>query len=77
MGNMANGNEPSSNTQVIWGTNINLNDIQNKIKNFINTFVQMGEDEEDFTKAPYYIEQLKQVMETEQYVLDVNCDHIF
>lgn len=26
---------------------------------------------------PYYIEQLKNIYETQQYILDVNCDHIY
>jgi hypothetical protein len=47
------------------------------MKNFINTFVNMGEDEENFAKPPHYIEQLKIIMDTEQYVLDVDCDHIY
>ena len=29
-------NEMSSTTQVIWGTNINTNEVQMKLKNFIN-----------------------------------------
>lgn len=37
----------------------------------------MNDDDEDYSKAPYYIEQLKQVHETEIYILDVNCDHIY
>jgi hypothetical protein len=36
------------------------------MKNFINTFVLVNDnDEEDYTKAPYYIEQLKLIMEME------------
>ena len=74
---MINTQEASSNTQVIWGTNINQNDIQVRMKNFINTYVYMGENDDDFTKPPYYIDQLKLIMDTEQYVLDIDCDHIY
>lgn len=37
----------------------------------------MSDDAENFDKLPYYIEQLKNIYETETYILDVNCDHIF
>ena len=47
------------------------------MKNFINTFVEMKDDEEDFLKKPYYIEQLELAKETEEYFLDLDCDHIF
>jgi len=36
-----------------------------------------GEDDEDFGRAPFYIERLREIHETEQFVLDVDCDHIF
>ena len=48
-----------------------------RIKNFFNTYVEMTDSDEDFTKAPFYIEQLKLIMETEQYILDVDCNHIY
>jgi MCM N-terminal domain len=48
------------------------------MKNFINTFVYVGNgDDEAYDRAPHYIEQLKVIMDTEQYVLDVDCDHIY
>ena len=37
----------------------------------------MNDDDEDFGKQPYYIELLKQIHDTEIYILDVDCDHIF
>ena len=37
----------SSHTQVIWGTNINTGDVQMKLKNFINNFEEIREDEEE------------------------------
>ena len=36
-----------------------------------------GEDDEDFGRAPFYFERLKEIHETEQYVLEVDCDHVF
>jgi hypothetical protein len=54
---MANAQEPSSATQqLIWGTTINTNEMQNKIRNFINTYMNVAEESEDFTKEPFYVE---------------------
>lgn len=76
--NMANAQEPSSATQqLIWGTTINTNELQNKIRNFINTYMDVTDETEDFTKEPFYVEQLKQIKETENYVLDVDCGHVY
>ena len=47
------------------------------MRNFLTTFVDMSDDEEDFAKEPFYIAQLKIIHDTEMYILDVNCDHIF
>ena len=70
--------EQSSNTQVLYGTNINSNDVQNKLRAFLTSFVRMeGEEDEDYGRAPFYIERLKEIHETEQYVLEVDCDHVF
>ena len=74
---MANAEASSTTTQLLWGTNINTTEVQTKLRNFINTFVIINEDDEDFTQAPYYVEQLKQIKETEQYILDVDCDHVY
>lgn len=37
----------------------------------------MDENDDKFDQMPFYIEQLKNINETEQYILDVNCDHIY
>lgn len=76
------GQEMSSHTQVIWGTNINTSDVATRLKNFINTFIEMKDDESDvddeqYTRTPFYIEKLKLMRELEEQVLDVDCDHIF
>lgn len=68
--------EPSSNTQVLYGTNINSSDVQQKLRNFLTTFVKMEDDEEDYSRAPLYIEKLREIHETERYILDVDCEHV-
>jgi hypothetical protein len=47
------------------------------MKNFINTFVQIKEDSDDFTQAPHYIDKLKDIKDTEVYILDIDCDHVY
>ena len=39
----------------------------------------MEEDagDEQYTKPPFYIEQLRLIQDTEQYVLEIDCDHIY
>ena len=77
-------NELSSATQVIWGTNINTTGVQVKLKNFINNFEEIKDEEDDdnmddaaFTKPSYYIQKLKEIKSMDQNVLDIDCDHLF
>ena len=81
MNNIGGGNEMSSHTQVLWGTNINTNDLQTQLRDFLLTFTVMPEGDEmqddQFNTEPYYITQLKQMAETEEYTLEVDCQHIF
>lgn len=38
----------SSNTQVLWGTNINTNDLQTRLKEFLTTFMpELDENDAD------------------------------
>ena len=76
----------SSNTQILWGTNINTNDLQQKLKEFLTTFTIVEDDDNDLNmqdenanlyKEPHYLDLLKQISETEVYTLDIDCDHIF
>ena len=57
------GAENSSHTQVIWGTNINTNDVQMKLKNFISNFeeildVEDDDDDEIYKRGSYYMRKL-------------------
>ena len=47
------------------------------MKNFINTYVIINEDSDDFTQAPFYINKPKEIKENENYILDINCDHVY
>jgi hypothetical protein len=73
--------EISQHTQVIWGTNISANDTQAKLKTFIQTFVELNDDDNaddaQYLQQPYYFEKLKELRELEENVLQINCDHIY
>jgi hypothetical protein len=64
MQGMNNMNEPSSTTQVLYGTNINSSEVQQKLRNFLTTFVKI-ESDEDYSREPFYIERLREIHETE------------
>lgn len=66
-------NDEAALRSVLWGTDINIEEIQIKFKNFLLNF----NDEEAMTETPHYIQLLSDIKKTEIYVLSVNCDHIF
>ena len=65
----------SSHTQVLWGTNINTNDLQQQLKEFLLTFVEQSNN--DLNAEPFYITKLKEMAETEDYTLNVDCGHLY
>jgi len=64
-----------SNTQVLWGTNINTNDLQTNMRDFLTTFRM--QEENMLGQEPHYIQLMKQIAETEEFFLDVDCTHLF
>jgi len=62
-------------TQVVWGTNINTSDCQHRFKNFLTNYT-LERERDNMTAVPYYMEQLKQIAETEQYILNLDCRHL-
>lgn len=85
MSNIGGGqNEMSSNTQVLWGTNINTNDLQQQLKEFLLTYTIMPDNDQmndigddQFNIEPHYITKLKEMQETEEFTLEVDCNHIY
>lgn len=63
-------------TQVVWGTNINTSDAQQRYKNFLTNFVDPSQKDE-LNSVPHYMEQMKQISETQVYVLNMNCNHLY
>jgi hypothetical protein len=48
-----------------------------RIKSFFNTYVVTTDNDEDYLKPPFYLEKLREIVMTEQYVLDLDCDHLY
>ena len=53
-----------------------------KLKNFINNFEEIKEEDDDdgddqYIKASHYVQKLKEIRELDQDVLEIDCDHIF
>lgn len=59
-------------TQMLWGTNINLNEISSRVRNFLVNFKL----QEDNSGVTYYIRQLGEIKETEIFILNVDGNHI-
>ena len=72
-GNPASMHEDTVLRSVLWGTDINIEEIQLKFKNFLLNF----NDEDAMADTPYYVQLLSEIKQTGIYVLSVNCDHIF
>ena len=64
---------------MLYGTNINSNEVQQKLRNFLTTYMKIDEEgaEDQYTRQPFYIERLTEMHETEQWILDVDCEHLF
>lgn len=58
---------------VLWGTDINVDEIQVKFRNFLLNYTE----EDSMSDTPNYIQLLNEIRQTEIYVLTVNCDHIY
>lgn len=62
-------------TQVVWGTNINTSDCQYRFKQFLTNYT-LDKDKDNISAVPFYMGQLKQIIETEVFVLNLDCRHL-
>lgn len=68
---------------MIWGTNISASELQQKLKYFLNTFVEIDDNEDgnmdndaQYMQKPFYWEKLKELRELEESVLEIDCEHL-
>ena len=60
-------------TRVFYGTDINASEVQNRFKQFLNNYtVQRSNGDSDLI----YMTQLRQIQDTEVYVLNLDCRHL-
>ena len=55
---------------------INTSDCQQRFKNFLTNYT-LEKDRDSISGMPYYMNQLKQISETEEYILNLDCNHLF
>lgn len=78
--------DDQGNVAVLWGTNFDVNEVEQKIRKFIHHFMPTDHDElagiygiegPQPNSPSYYMSKLKQVKETEQYHVNINASHIW
>lgn len=68
----------SSQSNVIWGTNVNVTTIQSKFRHFIENFTLVNEDSEMIeNESPLYYAMISEMKLTEHFLLDLDCDHLY
>lgn len=62
----------------MWGTDINTSKLQESIKEFLEVFKPEEDDDMDLNEnsRPYYIQQMFNISETQEYTLEIDCMHI-
>ena len=58
---------------MLWGTNINTNKIQTALKDFLLTYRNPDSDPD---AEPYYVSCLRNISQTDEYYLEVDCNHL-
>jgi DNA replication licensing factor MCM4 len=58
---------------VLWGTDINMEEVQARFKYFLLNFTV----EDSMTVSTPYVQLLNEIKQSEIYVLTVDCDHIY
>lgn len=58
---------------MLWGTDINVDDVQKEFKGFLMNFTL---NPDDISATTYYTQQLRDIQQTEDYVLNVDCEHL-
>ena len=63
--------ESTITNQVFWGTNVNLQEVMTKFRNFMNEF-KLG----DGAGERYYLKMLQEIKNTKVYILNIDSEHI-
>ena len=63
--------ESTVTNQVFWGTNVNVQEVMTKFRNFMNEF-KLG----DGAGERYYLKMLQEIKNTKVYILNIDSEHI-
>lgn len=66
----------SSNTQVFWGTNINIHEIFNKFRQFLLNFQVKSKSSPSTNSQKYYYNQILEIKNTRIFYLTIDGSHI-
>ena len=66
--------ESTVTNQVFWGTNVNVQEVMSKFRNFLNEF-KLGESKE-MAGERYYLKMLQEIKNTKVYILNIDSEHI-
>ena len=66
--------ESTVTNQVFWGTNVNVQEVMSKFRNFLNEF-KLG-DGKDIAGERYYLKMLQEIKNTKVYILNIDSEHI-
>ena len=55
----------------VWGTNVNVSDARRRFRRFITNF-----ESEPGQPWPHYVQKLRDIAQTEDYSLNLDCAHL-
>jgi len=67
----------NQNAEVIWGTNINIREVEERFTNFLKNFQGDETDGMMGENQTIYLTKFNKMLQLEQFYLDIDADHIY
>ena len=68
--------ESTVTNQVFWGTNVNVQEVMTKFKQFLNEFKINDLKDTSISGERYYLKMLQEIKNTKVYILNIDSEHI-
>ena len=68
--------ESTVTNQVFWGTNVNVQEVMTKFKQFLNEFKLYNIKDSSISGERYYLKMLQEIKNTKVYILNIDSEHI-
>ena len=68
--------ESTVTNQVFWGTNVNVQEVITKFKQFLNEFKIDEQKDTSLSGERYYLKMLQEIKNTKVYILNIDSEHI-